>query len=72
MGKHCNLRAAGGEDGVPCEEETCVFWRVAEHIEAAPGTGCAIEYFELLGDHEKVAWLLTVKERVERLDGSER
>lgn len=67
MSKRCELKAA---NDIPahCDEEHCVYWRVVDHLElTAPVTGCAIQYFELLGEEgDSIAsWLLSVKERVE-------
>jgi len=64
----CRLREANGKEGQSCQESDCVFWRVAGHLDLVEGVdGCAIEYFELLGDEgsEVAAWLLSVKQRVE-------
>lgn len=67
----CKLRAANGQPGVPCDEERCTYWRVVDHLDLGvrPSDGCAIQFFDLLegGDSAKTAWLLSVKERVERL-----
>ncbi|PKQ30052.1 MAG: hypothetical protein CVT60_02205 [Actinobacteria bacterium HGW-Actinobacteria-10] len=68
MSKRCELKAHNGIDGL-CGEADCPFWRVADylHIAHAPSDGCAIQFFELLGERgsEISKWLLTVKERVE-------
>jgi hypothetical protein len=65
----CDLRAANGRDGEPCEGEECPFWRVVGHVgPVEPGTGCAIKHYQMLGDDELAAWLLSVKERIERLE----
>jgi hypothetical protein len=42
-----------------------VFWRIAGHLGAEEGEGCAIQYYELLGNDGVASWLLSVKERVE-------
>ena len=63
----CELKAAHGVHA-PCDEQECVFWRVVGHLDVVEaGSGCAIQHFELLGDEgsDVVAWLLSVKERVE-------
>ncbi|MDH4140320.1 MAG: hypothetical protein OEV43_07080 [Coriobacteriia bacterium] len=68
MGDICKLRASIGIDAI-CDKDACVYWRVAEHLDIdASVPGCAIEYFELLGDSGSgvAEWLLSVKERVER------
>jgi len=65
----CKLRSANGISGVACDREACVYWRVLEHLdlETPSEHGCAIQYFELLegADGDLVAWLLSVKDRVE-------
>jgi hypothetical protein len=64
----CELRATNGHDGVPCDESSCIFWRVAGHLDLVErADGCAIQYFELLGEHgsEVAVWLLSVKRRLE-------
>lgn len=74
MSKPCELKAA---NGIPahCDAERCVYWRVVDHLDLETQVnGCAIQYFELLGeDGDSIAsWLLSVKERVEREeDGSD-
>jgi hypothetical protein len=63
----CELKAANGIHAA-CDEEECVYWRVAGHLDLVQtGTGCAIQYFELLGDEggEIAAWLLSVRDRLE-------
>ena len=63
----CNLKDVHGVYAL-CDEADCVFWRVAGHLDLVETpNGCAIEYFELLGEDgsEVSAWLLSVKERVE-------
>ncbi len=62
MSDTCKLREANGQPNVPCTHEACVFWRHATGTE----DGCAIQYFELLGDAEELpAWLLAIKKRLE-------
>ena len=67
MADECELRSANGMPGVDCDEDECIYWRVADHLGVAEYTdGCAIQHFELLDDgHEMAAWLLSVKDRVE-------
>jgi len=62
----CKLRAAQGQGLVHCDEETCVFWRALEHLGADEGPGCAIQHYQLLADESVAAWLMSVKDRVER------
>jgi hypothetical protein len=50
-------------------EEECVFWRVTGHLDLVEtGSGCAIQYFELLGEsgEEVAVWLRTVRLRLEK------
>lgn len=67
----CELRKAIDVDGVSCDEGECMYWRVIEHLDlgVSYSEGCAVQYFGLLGDgnRELAAWLLSVKERVERV-----
>ena len=68
----CDLRVATGEVDALCDGEGCPFWRVIEHVGDAPGVGCAIKHYRLLGDEGVATWLLSVRERldlVEREDG---
>lgn len=66
MQEMCKLRQANGAEGVECDEERCVYWRLVEHLDAGDGVGCAVQHFELLDSGEEIAaWLLSVKERVE-------
>ncbi len=71
MAGECKLRAANGLEWVACEGERCIFWRAVEHLGVEPLSpeGCAIQYFDLLEgtDPELARWLLSLKERVERL-----
>lgn len=66
----CSLRAANGRPGVPCDEDRCTYWRAVEHLDLGvrETPGCAIQFFNLLegGDGARAAWLLSVKERLER------
>jgi hypothetical protein len=66
MNDTCRLRSTSGESPSPCDGGACVFWRALHHVGAETADGCAIQHFELLGDHELTAWLLSVKERIER------
>ncbi len=67
MNDQCELKLANGLPAVHCGQNACVYWRVAEHVGLAEtASGCAIQYFELLGGDTAIAqWLLSVKERVE-------
>jgi hypothetical protein len=68
MGDVCDLRAANGEDGTHCDSEECSFWRVVAHVGGGSGAGCAIKHYELLGNDEVAAWLLSVKERLDSVE----
>ena len=70
MDDFCDLREANDEPGAHCDRERCTFWRLVEHVDGESGSGCAIKHFELLGNDEVAAWLLSVKKRVEGLGGS--
>jgi len=67
----CELRKANHDDGQPCEGDLCTYWRVVEYLDLAeaPFEGCAVQHFGLLagGNPELAEWLLSVKERVERV-----
>lgn len=63
----CKLRASSGASGTHCDGEECIYWRALGHLGTGDGVGCAIQHFELLGDDGVAAWLLTVKERCERV-----
>jgi len=69
----CKLRAANEIHGVECDGQGCMYWRVVEQLDipvAGGGrSGCAIQYFELLGDDDAgvAQWLLSVKDRIEGL-----
>ena len=67
MAEQCELRNANGMPGIDCDEEACVYWRVAGHVGVVEyADGCAVQHFELLDDGAEVAaWLLSVKMRVE-------
>jgi len=55
-----------------CDEAKCVFWRALDHLGYEDdGEGCAIQHFELLGNEPLVAWLLSVKERVDDQAGQQ-
>ena len=62
----CELRSGNGLEAVQCDEDCCVFWRALRHLGSGEGNGCAIQHFQLLADDNIAAWLLSVKERVER------
>jgi len=64
----CELQAANGIGEKHCEGESCIYWRALGHLGTDDGAGCAIQHFELLGDDGVAAWLLTVKERFERVE----
>ena len=68
----CDLRAANGETDAFCEGEPCPFWRVVEHVGEAPGDGCAIKHYQLLGDDGAAAWLLSVKMRLDLIACADR
>lgn len=71
MSDRCDLRVAAGEADEACLEERCAFWRAVDHLgEPVEGSGCAIKHFRLLGNEEMVAWLISVKERVEANEGA--
>jgi hypothetical protein len=69
--EECKLRAANGTEGVECDAEACVYWRLVEQLDLPDDdrdrSGCAIQHFELLGGADKgvATWLLSVKERLE-------
>jgi hypothetical protein len=71
MGDFCDLHAANGNTDVECDAAECPFWRVVDYVSDAPGEGCAIRHYELLGEDGLAAWLLSVKERIERLESRE-
>jgi hypothetical protein len=62
----CMLSLANGMPDVLCDEESCLFWRVADQLDVAESdwSGCAIQHFALLdGGNELAAWLISAKER---------
>jgi hypothetical protein len=61
----CKLKQANGIEGEHCEGEPCLFWRAVENLGVPTGSGCAVQYFEMLGEDGMAAWLLSVKERVQ-------
>ena len=66
VGDTCKLKAANNISA-HCENDRCTYWRVVDHLDIeASADGCAIQYFELLGDEgsEVSAWLLSVRERL--------
>lgn len=64
----CKLKQANGLQDSDCVGEQCIFWRAVEDLGEPVGTGCAVQYYEMLGDEGMAAWLLSVKERVERAE----
>jgi len=68
MGDLCDLHAANGNIDAECRSDACPFWRVVEHVSERPAVGCAIKHYQLLGKDDLAAWLLTVRERIERLE----
>lgn len=66
----CKLRTRIGASVNQCDGEECLYWRALGHLGTGDGLGCAIQHFELLDDDGVAAWLLTVKERYERVVGS--
>ena len=70
----CGLRWAADGESVPCDGESCMYWRVldAVGVEKPDEVGCAVRYFGVLRDGrpEVADWLLSVKKRVEALDDS--
>ena len=67
MTDRCELKLTQGIVA-ECDEDQCVFWRVAGHLDiATSGKGCAIQHFEILGETGSgiAEWLLSVKDRVE-------
>lgn len=68
MNDFCILRTAAGETYALCEGEQCPFWRVVEHVGDAPGAGCPIKHYQLLGNDGVAEWLLSVRERLIRLE----
>ena len=69
--EECKLRAANGVEGVECDAEACVYWRLVEQLDLPDDdqerSGCAIQHFELLEGADKgvTRWLLSVKQRIE-------
>lgn len=66
MDERCELRSAM-DIYAECEEDTCIFWRAVDHLGVeSPRSGCAIQYFELLGEEgsEIASWLLSVRDRL--------
>lgn len=71
MSDECKLRVANGLGHVPCEGESCTYWRLVGHLGVdEESSGCAVQHFALLdGGREIAEWLLSVKSRVEKADG---
>ena len=66
MDEKCDLRRRLGVDAF-CDGDSCPYWRCVEHLGIeAPGSGCALQHFNLLGDDGATVaeWLLSVRERV--------
>jgi hypothetical protein len=69
----CDLRevVSGARDD--CDGNDCVYWRALEHVDVgtADRSGCAISSFEMLADKnpEVAVWLLSVKRRMDELEG---
>ncbi len=71
MDEICKLRAATTGEQTPCDGEACTYWRLVDHLGVTgEASGCAVQYFELLEGGEDIAvWLLSVKRRVEGIEG---
>jgi hypothetical protein len=69
----CELRELAAGDHRECDGQDCVYWRVLDHVgeTGCDRTGCAISHFEMLADRnpEVAVWLLSVKRRMDELDG---
>ena len=69
----CDLREVATESRHECDGQDCVYWRVLAHVGEGGGTesGCAIGHFEMLADRspEVAVWLLSVKRRMDALEG---
>jgi hypothetical protein len=69
----CDLRevVSGARDD--CDGNDCVYWRALEHVDIGTSdrSGCAISNFEMLADKnpEVAVWLLSVKRRMDELEG---
>jgi hypothetical protein len=67
----CRLRQANEIQGVECDAERCVYWRLIDQLDLPAGyedrSGCAIQHFALLENEDSAVakWLLSVKERIE-------
>jgi hypothetical protein len=68
MGDYCDLRNANGDADARCDGEACPFWRLVEHVGDPEGSGCAVKHYRLLGDERVAGWLVSVRERLERLE----
>jgi hypothetical protein len=68
MDDYCDLREANGVGGARCDEDSCPFWQLVEHVGGEVGQGCAIKHHELLGDEKVAEWLLSVKQRVDKIN----
>jgi hypothetical protein len=58
--------------GAECAGGECISRRLLGHLGAPVGAGCAVEHYELLGDEQMAEWLLSVKERLEKVESAER
>ncbi|MBN2847909.1 MAG: hypothetical protein JXP72_05590 [Coriobacteriia bacterium] len=63
--RECVLRRHVRDLGLPCDEDSCLFWAHVGPADAEPQ--CAVEYFGLLGEagNEIAEWLLSLKERTD-------
>lgn len=67
MSDTCKLNDANGRALRHCDEDRCVYWRVAGHLGVDENeSGCAIQHFQMLdGGRDVASWLMSVKDRVE-------
>jgi hypothetical protein len=69
----CDLREVASGAGHDCDGRDCVYWRVLEHVGEGDDrtTGCAIGHFDMLADRnpEVAVWLLSVKRRMDEIEG---
>jgi len=70
VGDYCDLRNANGDADARCEGDECPLWRLAGHVDdqTGSGSGCAVRHYQLLGDERVAEWLLSVRERLQRLE----
>ena len=64
----CELRNANGDASARCEGDECPMWRLVGHVGEADGDGCAVKHFQLLGDERVAEWLVSVRDRLQRLE----